>query len=197
MNTNDFVASLLPHHKENWRKIIKALHDHVVEYNHSEFLVSKGWDHICVGSIACKLGIVNLIEDDYNGFLTIIEDEDLFGENASDMVFNTNSKFAQHVNDKLNDKNFDIEAVHGDVVADLLESWLGLKGLIADKSDESEELYVTVYWKGGRYDRFPSKESITQFLALNPERKVKVKKVTITKKVPHIVYNEVESEYSL
>lgn len=54
MDKKDFIASLLSYQKENWRKLVKALHDNVETYDHSTFDPNTEWDNICLGSVACK-----------------------------------------------------------------------------------------------------------------------------------------------
>jgi hypothetical protein len=189
--------TLTPAQRTNWEKVFEyMLLDHGFLYCHSNFEnIHSNATHFCLFSF--------IIRTPNNG-LSIIGDNDYFGHYSDDAEYQDelNKKYCDDFFPTLADGGSDFEDFmltkgfhdedHHDThdIVKLLREFLGM-------TSKSHNQYFTVHWKSNSKDRFGSEQSLREYFDLNPHRTRGYRKITVTKQVERIVYDEVEEAFNL
>lgn len=192
-----FVNNLKPKQIENWRKLIQFMRDNNDDYNHNDFS-----SEYCAGYCALSWAIgAGIVEGDSYYFINYnVSTDEAFGEGAYKNIFDSQDGVEDYGLTDDDEHNFaefcyhhgirDLGNTASSIIADAFETLINFK-------DFGDIVKITIHWKSNQKDNFASIKSLKEYLELNPHRKNGYRKITATKKVQRIVYDEVTETIEL
>jgi hypothetical protein len=183
--------------QQNWSKVINYLmSDTGFKYRHEHFANPADTEKaFCILSFIFRTPNINLSLPTHLSFFEYVENEKYreeldiaFGDDFLIVFAVGESDFAEFIEAYGHSEYINIDTK---VVANLLREFIGIS------ISSSDAKHFTVQWKNNSKDIFRNEEALREFFELNPHRKNSVRRITVTKVVERIVYDEVESVFHL